>query len=339
MAWMPFSTLSLWMYLGWTFLTETLSSCVKKFTNKQWHFLLPTTAVQNLVPQRGAMSLMCRILNFCSFHPCFNLPSTLQSSSYQGWQRLWQWFNCLDVCYGFGTVLLLKRNQDASKTELKSENGENVMKHTIKHHDGYRNLFNCNMVPHESLMTTFDSLVDYSTSTFTVWASTKWIAISCFWRKMLGRLLLLLLWSMMHQLSRQFAMKPIMNINCYLNLVFGLQLIQRRIKTMLLYHSHQKINKNNWQNLCKLSKERRNLLDLWKTCHPMSPKCPDKKTRTETIKGKREQSRQQEVDCLSWVAVYFTEICKNKRFDLIAFTYKHGRTIVLPIRARRRMPH
>jgi Zinc knuckle len=83
-----------------------------------------------------------------------------------------------------GTKLLQKTFEDR---KLKSEPGENVIKHTIKLRNDYMRLFNANMVPYDALMTVVDSLVCSSTPAFDVWAATKRIAISQFLKENAGK--------------------------------------------------------------------------------------------------------------------------------------------------------
>ena len=80
---------------------------------------------------------------------------------------------------------ILQRTFEEKK--LKGEQGENVIKHTIKLCDNYMRLSNANMVPYDSLMTVIDSLIDSLTPTFSVWAATKRITISCFLKDNAGK--------------------------------------------------------------------------------------------------------------------------------------------------------
>ena len=110
---------------------------------------------------------------------------TKAGKDYDNGPIVWMYVMGLVQSSSYRGIKLLQRTFEERK--LKSENGENVIKHTIKLREDYRKLFNSNMVPHDSLMTTIDSLVDCSTSTFAVWASTKQIAISRFLKENAGK--------------------------------------------------------------------------------------------------------------------------------------------------------
>ena len=71
--------------------------------------------------------------------------------------------------------------------KLKSEQGENVITHTIKLCNYYMQLSNANMIPYNSLMTVINSLIDSSTPNFSVWAATKRITVSCFLKESAGK--------------------------------------------------------------------------------------------------------------------------------------------------------
>ena len=77
--------------------------------------------------------------------------------------------------------------QTIKKRKLKSEQGKDVMKHTIKLCSDYMRLYKANMVPYNALMTVIDSHIDLSTPTFAVWAATKQIAVSCFLKDSAGK--------------------------------------------------------------------------------------------------------------------------------------------------------
>ena len=98
---------------------------------------------------------------------------------------VWMYVMGLVQSSSYRGTKILQRTFEERK--LKDEQGEDVIKHTIKLRDDYMRLFNANMVPYDVLMTVVDSLVDSSTPTFSVWAATKRIAVSRFLKDNAGK--------------------------------------------------------------------------------------------------------------------------------------------------------
>ena len=77
--------------------------------------------------------------------------------------------------------------QTIKKRKFKSEQGKDVMKHTIKLCSDFMRLYKANMVPYNALMTVIDSHIDLFTPTLVAWAATKQIAVSCFSKDNAGK--------------------------------------------------------------------------------------------------------------------------------------------------------
>jgi hypothetical protein len=71
--------------------------------------------------------------------------------------------------------------------KLKSEPGENVARHTIKVRNDFRRLSNANVPMDDALLTVIDNMVECTTNSFNIWASTKRIAITAFLKENMGK--------------------------------------------------------------------------------------------------------------------------------------------------------
>ena len=110
---------------------------------------------------------------------------TKAGKDYDNGPIVWMFVMGLVQSSSYRGTKILQRTFEERK--LKSEPGEDVIKHTIKLRDDYMRLYNANMVPYDALMTVIDSLIDSSTPTFAVWAATKRIAVSRFLKNNAGK--------------------------------------------------------------------------------------------------------------------------------------------------------
>ena len=110
---------------------------------------------------------------------------TKAGKDYDNGPIIWMYVMGLVQSSSYRGTKMLQRTFEERK--LKSEQGENVIKHTIKLRDDYMRLSNANMIPYDSLMTVIDSLIDSSTPTFSVWAATKRITVSRFLKENAGK--------------------------------------------------------------------------------------------------------------------------------------------------------
>ena len=120
--------------------------------------------------------------------------------------------------YYRGTKIL---QQTFEERKLKSEQGEDVIKHMIKLCNDYMQHFKANMVPYNALMTVINSLIDSSTPTFAVWAATKRISVFASSKTMLERPHLLFLSFQTRQQSNLSVTKLTTNTSPYWNQVSG----------------------------------------------------------------------------------------------------------------------
>lgn len=83
-------------------------------------------------------------------------------------------------------------------------------------------LYNANMVLYDTLMTAVNSLINYLTPTFAIWAGANCITFSCVLKDNTGKKPSALLLITMHQQFKQSATKQMINTNLYWKLVCGL---------------------------------------------------------------------------------------------------------------------